>query len=408
MKRIGDEAPKNEELVFLTLGDGDFTWSLDLGRFLVVASLNAAAKQHRLIATGIDTIDKLSHKYRNWSHIVRELKRLKGTSLSVEVLHGINACSPKPDLPRADVVIFNHPHLGKEDAALHSKFLCHLFYSVNTHWLLESGVFYLTLVKGQFERWECEQAALRHGMVLAERCTFNAAPVQDAFYEHRRHQTGKSFASRTGGSETLTFIRKTDSTTMRTMRLPKLPWFTASKTLTGEDACSVTNKEPTFICPFCSKRFCEERSVKSHINSKHADEQKKRKRLVDDDVHKDGSNNGPTGEIQFICKHCSEPRLFETPEALNDHVLAKHRAIHSTIPADRGKVCRIDTNVQVLGICRICGQNFLSEQDEKDHMLAFVPLTPETVNIKCSFCSKRFREKRAQLQHENFCPSRPA
>ena len=135
-------------------------------------------------------------------------------------------------LPRpANVVIFNHPHLGIEDAVLHKRFLAHLFYSVATYWLSSpsfsfgaaslrsqsaapekkkitnnnKSVFYLTLAAGQWERWKGRESAQRHGLILLHRCPFqppilpfasnNNNNSKQAYYQLRRHQTGKSFAA---------------------------------------------------------------------------------------------------------------------------------------------------------------------------------------------------------------------
>ena len=58
------------------------------------------------------------------------------------------------NLQPATYVIFNHPHLGVEDAARHAHFLSHLFHSVVNGWMERDGRFFLTLAAGQWERWE--------------------------------------------------------------------------------------------------------------------------------------------------------------------------------------------------------------------------------------------------------------
>jgi hypothetical protein len=37
-------------------------------------------------------------------------------------------------------MIFNHPHLGTEDALLHSRFLTHLFHTSTGRWVKPDGV----------------------------------------------------------------------------------------------------------------------------------------------------------------------------------------------------------------------------------------------------------------------------
>jgi Domain of unknown function (DUF2431) len=394
----------DDELVFVTLGDGDFTWSLDLGRYL--ASSEAFCQLNvRLIATGIDNLDDLSRKYRNSSFILRELKRLNkasSESLRVEVKHEVNAIV-KPDSPicvtdMGHIVIFNHPHLGTESAELHEKFLSHLFYSVDKFWLLPSGVFQLTLANGQYDRWKCSAAAQLHGMKLIERSQFVPAPliISNHVYEHRRHQTGKSFATRTSGSSTFTFVRESTVDITTFVEKLRLPWFVIDEDIQQK-------LQPSFICSYCSKSFREDRSLKKHFASLHS----QRKPL---------SLDGQEDQRTFFCDRCnidSIERSFATLEALQDHISAKHDAIHGTILPDwvTGKVASLDsipTKFVGCGTCVICRHIFITPQDKNDHYDSFFPSTDiATLGLlECRFCKRSFRQLRSQLQHENFCSYR--
>eukprot|EP00566_Odontella_aurita_P016396 CAMPEP_0113576236 /NCGR_PEP_ID=MMETSP0015_2-20120614/28179_1 /TAXON_ID=2838 /ORGANISM="Odontella" /LENGTH=249 /DNA_ID=CAMNT_0000479639 /DNA_START=16 /DNA_END=762 /DNA_ORIENTATION=+ /assembly_acc=CAM_ASM_000160 len=235
---------KNEdEISYLTLGDGDFTYSLDLCRFLSAfrpttihdsapAAENVADREdvedaprnevadavmlnkrqyswvggqnhdrgdmgkgttslrYRICCTGIDSLPDLAAKYKDADFVLRKIRKLDrrlgrdnrerekkkvklehaGTSgdsggvFRVILCHNVNAIvgdgsinadsSEVPTSFKYDHVIFNHPHLGTESAALHIRFLAHLFHSANRHWMSDSGgVFSLTLAKGQVERW---------------------------------------------------------------------------------------------------------------------------------------------------------------------------------------------------------------------------------------------------------------
>lgn len=356
-------------------------------------------------------------KYRNADFVLREMKRLQDSSeisFNVEIKHEVNAILTPNDasgcLPKAHVVIFNHPHLGTEDAKLHSQFLCHLFHSVERFWLLDLGVFYLTLVKGQFDRWECERAAKRHGMMLLVRCFFAATPsvIPNPAYEHRRHQTGKSFASRTSGSETFKFVRITDHLTGRNnLPGPKLPWFCSDADSANTDMITLVSDR----CLYCSKTFRDERSMKNHVNSKHSADSldNKRKRLDDND-------NGNLQE--FRCDLCpfsgACPRSFESFGALQDHIRAKHDAIHPAISPDWSSQKADRTAfgpLEDLGSCAICGHAFTREHGEKEHFESFVPseIRPATdASLQCRFCAKSFRQTRSRLQHENLCSHQPA
>jgi Domain of unknown function (DUF2431)/Zinc finger, C2H2 type len=341
---VDNGSDSDEEVIFISLGDGDFTWSLDFGRYLLSTT---TVTNCRLIATGIDSEEEVAYKYRHYSTLVeREWQRLEHQAIAtatktfaVEKRHGINALvQPASSLdntpiPPGHVVFFHHPHLGTENAALHAQFLSHLLHSVAQYWLQQRqrpcpgrplsattstppicAVFYLTLVDGQWERWNGPQAARRHGLILIERLTFVPSPVLAAvssdndkqprstttksttttlYYEHRRHQTGKSFAARAkGGSETLVFVRQQDADFAYGNRQSigrlgdrmALPWFVpkSSGTVTTSvdqpdgslpgvvDESSKPSSPLPFPCPYCPKSFREARSLTNHVQSKHS------------------------------------------------------------------------------------------------------------------------------------------
>jgi len=386
-----------DELTFLTLGDGDFSFSLDLARYLAEES-SKSLKGHptfRLVATGFDSLDELAEKYKDAHFTLRQLRHLDSSSaVSVSVHHSVNAVDAdavgERTFPGTNV-IFNHPHLGTEDSMLHSQFLCHLFHAVDKVWLKNDGLFHLTLANGQFERWNCLAAAERQSMVQVDRCPFQSPPVKDPYYRYRRHQTGKSFANRTpGGSETITFARRADKKWVNCKSCCVF-WYSEEGT---------EQKETPYECPYCDRTFREKRSVKNHIQSKH-DGEKKRKR---------------DAKESWTCPHCGDKeRIFESSQALNDHMQAKHNALHTEIAPDwsekvkTGKTAKGGAvgSVDGYSTCDVCGLVFTTQHEAREHGKQFAPSTESSKdlkgNFKCSFCSKSFRERRAVLQHENFC-----
>ena len=246
------------KMSYITLGDGDFSYSLDLAQYLftngsctietneMTLSQNVKHKVSKendnrksasdknnetqpsnsnqanihLVATGIDTYDEIHVKYRDISSILAKLKKInekwnksekkvdytqscateptlkkqkhcnnkssypssiesfcgdetnliskmngakeknpininkspkKTYQVKISIHHSINAIIEDADtrnpLCSFDHVIFNHPHLGTEDAQLHKRFLSHFFHSVFHHWLRPSGgILHLTLV----------------------------------------------------------------------------------------------------------------------------------------------------------------------------------------------------------------------------------------------------------------------
>lgn len=385
-----------EETKILTLGDGDFTYSLDLARHLAtVSDFNT-----HLIATGIDTKEALFAKYIDSPHILNELLTAASASVKVSVRHAINAIVEKNDggdISPVDHVIFNHPHLGTEDSVLHGRFICHLFHSCVHVWMKPAGgLLHLTLVEGQCERWGVLEAANRMNLVVIKRKTFQPPPIKNASYSLRRHQTGKSFASRRPkGSETIVFGRQSDhglyvSTTMLDFKIA---------TNTGTSSTDGLDQEiiSKFPCPYCEKSFREERSLTCHVRGKHPEGSEKKA--------KTRNNSNP-----FQCSSCTtetgQPRVFSSEQALKDHMKAKHSAMHKTILPDWYKdSCEETKTEKEFGSCAICGIQYHSENHSKTHLDDFLP-SAAVEKFECAFCTKRFRENRAKQQHENFCSFR--
>lgn len=171
-----------------------------------------------IVCTGIDTLDELREKYRDVDSVLARIRSCGGggdgddddattagggtararQSFDVAIVHGVNAVradsSSSADcdgggggaLDRStttafDHVIFNHPHLGTEDARLHSRFLRHLFHAASERWMAPgSGLLHLTLVRGQCERWGCVEGASWRGLRLLRRGDFRPPPPATA------------------------------------------------------------------------------------------------------------------------------------------------------------------------------------------------------------------------------------
>ncbi|MGK3760516.1 MAG: hypothetical protein ACI8RD_012833 [Bacillariaceae sp.] len=511
----------DDHIVYLTLGDGDFTYSLDLVRYFTSSTLSTSVPRRplKLVLSGIDSFETLTSKYKDTPHILEEIRNQqeKMPSLLVSIRHGVNAivhknsshknvdvvvdgtvkdectsCTaaapvPPVSIEAADHVLFQHPHLGTENCSLHKRFLAHLFHSATNHWMKRNGgIFHLTLVEGQYDRWECKEQAKRHGLILLHQAPFAPPPIsyqsvqqQDSKnnddilnnsnstndnvdlncnrYHYRRHQTGKSFASRRPKctSITYTFGRTADK---NMYVATTLPWqqsdcssqYTNTAEETGTKSSSITKTQTTskststLLCPFCDKEFLEERSRKCHIRDKHPNEEvpsddrskqprKKRQKKEETFI----STPGDDGSSLF-CPHCqdnntsdeeSSRRIFQSAKALETHIRAKHSAIYTYIAPDwsivkqKEKNNNNDTNHDTqtnnhdnddsnvvdnkskVEECHICGLKLVGRSFTQ-HLQDFVPLEGSET-FSCQFCSKSFREERAKLQHMNFCGKRP-
>lgn len=376
-------------LIYLTLGDGDFSFSLDLAGWIHNQQTN---RRPRLVCTGLDSLTSLTAKYRDAPFVLKQLSQFNNSNngFSVIVKHKVNAIAPHfEQLMPANIVIFNHPHLATENAVLHSQFLCHLFHAVSHAWMAASGnsIFVLTLAQGQYERWQCEAAARQQEMALIHRCVFQSTTTTRSYYSLRRHQTGKSFANRVlGASETFVFQR--GETMTDSQWKSHVGWLFVADT-------SVKETQP-YSCPLCDRLFAEARSVQSHIRSQHG---KRRKE-----------------SLLFACDVCTEGRVFESAEALHDHVNAKHRAVHPLIRPSAA----IDTTCAAAGTtspdssshcCPTCQAHVVGVDFDhaiKRHMDSFMPLSDQQQQqqFKCSYCNKIFQQDRARRQHENGCSTR--
>ncbi|KAG7344944.1 protein of unknown function DUF2431 containing protein [Nitzschia inconspicua] len=435
---------------YLTLGDGDFTFSLDLARYLSQQQQSRSSSMDDgcndspataiLVATGIDSLKELTEKYKDTPFILDQLCQLQSPKLGISIHHGVNAIvhdpinknnDPNGNVPpktKADHVIFHHPHLGTEDAVLHGQFLAHIFHSATHYWMNDNdGVFHLTLVQGQFERWKCQAAAARHGLVLLHQECFTPPPVPNSTYNYRRHQTGRSFATRRPASKSITYTFGRENNEKR-LSPPCLPWkgqpspIELSMTIVKEKAKENDDDSIHLPCPFCDKMFREERSRKCHIRDRHPN----------GDVHCSTQEPGKkrsrdVGDAVFECTKCTDAsggrRVFQSDDALQAHVRAKHNGMHTYIAPDWSIAKKnslkqnsmmsdsfhsVQPSASPRGIedmeCKICGATIWSST-LSDHLLSFVPSTECTL-YQCSFCSKSFREERARLQHENFCTIR--
>ena len=397
----------------LTLGDGDFTYSLDLAKYLSITS-SAGNTGIRLVASGIDSKEELLKKYRDSPFVLRRLVDFSSPVLAISVEHGVNAIldttvsEPNQPIGKVDHVMFHHPHLGTEDALLHSQFLYHFFHSCVNGWMKASMSFvHVSLVVGQCERWKCLEAARSQGLVLLQRTPFVPPPVENPCYHFRRHQTGKSFESRTSGSETFIFGRNESLTTLMQLLSRGIFSWTSKATAQrdGNDERTPPSQQNRFLpCPQCDREFKEQRSLKCHMR----------------DVHPDGPEKRCKRTNIFECEECRTVtaegvrcRSFETEQALKDHHKAKHSALHTKILPDwchavvvddeeGKKVAKNEKNANTVCTCSICGAGFDSCDAMASHLECFTP--PSSTEIyRCAFCGKGFREARASFQHENFC-----
>ncbi|XP_033131893.1 uncharacterized protein At4g26485-like [Brassica rapa] len=154
----------------LLVGEGDFSFSLSLGRaFGSASNITTSSLDSRVIINGVVDVNR---KYTYGKQNVEELERLGGT-----VIHGVNVHSMSSDnrLARYNRIVFNFPHSGLGFGSEHESFyiMQHqalvrgFFESARKMLEDEDGEIHLThKTTRPFSEWEIETLAQEKGLRL--------------------------------------------------------------------------------------------------------------------------------------------------------------------------------------------------------------------------------------------------
>ncbi|CAI5703632.1 unnamed protein product [Peronospora effusa] len=406
----------------LTLGDGNFSYSLALAKQLKNQGNESVNIQ--LIATSYDTYEELIGKYPESKRICAQLTQLGATIChrvdATNIHESLVAAGAEPKL-RFDAVVFNHPHCGEENVRRHQSLLSHFYASALE--VLEKkkekkkekelrGIL-LTLAERQPERWQAVQRALSAGLTLYRQV--DDVDNDDQFglvYERKRHQNGKSFHQVTLYGE-----KMKQTSTLFIFRRQEDDMDTRSAT--GTAVCTVAGKEKMilttrkrkaekdlwleFACTQCEKSFKSAQGLKTHVHMVHELEA------------------GSASMKVLLCKFCD--RTFKKEDAKRQHELAKHgkdplikpdwyetrQIIDSTSESCAASSVRVKdvpsaTTTRITSepkTCLICEHSFISMEDFDAHWQKLQPRAP--MKHICSSCSREFNEERALRQHQNFC-----
>ncbi|CAH9135210.1 unnamed protein product [Cuscuta epithymum] len=174
-KRVCEEVDDEEEKWvkhysslhhILLVGDGDFSFSLCLA--------NSFGSASNIVASSLDSFDRVTRKYRNAKSNIEKLKHLGAT-----VLHGVDAIKMKlhADLRmrKFDRIIFNFPHAGfhgKEDSSsliqMHRKVVSGFFRSASGMLRAEGEVHVNHKTTAPFCHWDITGLALNSSLVLVD------------------------------------------------------------------------------------------------------------------------------------------------------------------------------------------------------------------------------------------------
>jgi hypothetical protein len=180
----------------LVLGDGDFSFSATL-----IGALSELSdfKSFIFLITSFDDSGELVTKYSETDSILKRFAKLD----NVTVKHGVDATVSMTELlnyahvPDFTDVIFNFPHLGIENARLHSSLLSHFLHHARQV-LSADGIVYVSLALAQAERWELEKSATSTGFRSCDTVAFDLHHSWGTTYNIKRHHNGQSFARRVG------------------------------------------------------------------------------------------------------------------------------------------------------------------------------------------------------------------
>ncbi|KAF8820631.1 putative UPF0617 protein, partial [Cardiosporidium cionae] len=232
---------KQIPLHLLTLGDGNFSFSLGIASFLwsferyskrttiteitesswpvshiekennhgevaAIEKCSSAVASHpfwhllptRHKSVSVDTIQLTCSSFDSQEEVLSKYPESRGifewldSYKQVHRQHGVNAWELQDVFGSNlfDAIIWNHPHLGIENMRLHRFLMAHFFYSSSLV-LKEDGRISVSLVEGQAERWTLVEQAERQGLHLLEKHPMKMEAWPG--YEAKRNRNGRSF-----------------------------------------------------------------------------------------------------------------------------------------------------------------------------------------------------------------------
>lgn len=409
----------------LTVGDGNFSYSLALARQQCQDTSGSA-----LTATSYDSYDDLVAKYPESARICEQL-----AELGARVRHCVDATNLRASLGKRGVfdrIVFNHPHCGEENVRRHQSLLSH-FYASALEILAANGRVLLTLAEGQPERWEALKRAQLAGLKLSEQIDdVDAHPVYGLQYERKRHQNGKSFHQVTLHGEKkrqrstlFVFARVGDidgansgSAPEDTRTSPELASEAASdlrestRKRKAEDKpkqkrqkkAALVETATDLVCHECDKSFKSVQGLKTHVHMVH-------------ELQAAGPTNPDAAPLR--CEFCD--RTFKNEDAQRQHRVAKHGKDQLIKPdwyitkeqmkTHQERSASMSSNEKAgesngagqatSKMCSICRLEFATTEEFDRHWTNLQPKQIE--ELLCPNCERSFGEERALRQHQNFC-----
>ena len=180
----------------LVLGDGDFSFSSTL---LSTLRHIPDFESSSFLVTSFDPYGEITGKYSESSSLLKDLSEFNNVTVRHDVDATVSMVNLLDDAGVSDFtdIVFNFPHLGLEDAKLHSRLLAHFLHHAK-HVLHPCGTVYISLAVAQADRWGIGSVIRASGCVLSDTVPFDAYNSWGHTYNIKRHHNGQSFVRRVG------------------------------------------------------------------------------------------------------------------------------------------------------------------------------------------------------------------
>lgn len=302
----------------LLLGEGDFSFTASLLKlekrkknWTKLIGLKDISEK-KIISSSLDSRDQVLAKYPNFA------------DFTFPVLHNVNAIDVKTYATLSPlVVIWNHPHLGFEDAQAHIQLMRHFFHTIS--FCVEQIV--LSFIPGQFERWEVEAAGSKFGFKLAKKRPF----VETDFpgYISRRNLSGTSFRGTHWGSYFYIFVPE--------------------RLFEGYEE-EVIAQPDIYSCKECGKKIRTAQGLQRHLTHVHLNGLEVQKPILKAELSVSPEKRHCTSFLENVCLICEAvagadhmskfgltesqtfsceicQKVFREKRALDQHITMKHNMV---------------------------------------------------------------------------------
>lgn len=330
---------------FILVGEGDFSFANSVRADSFYSSVGLIASE--IVATSLDSFDEVVSKYPHFSPRAKNVRFMYGVDVldisTMESLCGESACA----------LVWNHPHLGVEDAVLHAELMVHLWYTMSA--LLHVKHVFLSFIPGQFDRWKVGEST--RDFTLCKR--WDLDPTQFPGFVPRRNFSGTNFKNTHAQptaeivSEFYYFVRNTHE------RRECVDHTFVESTTHERSDCVNVGVIAQFECNTCGKTFRSAQGLGTHTRQVH-------------------ELNKYSDETLVECHLCG--KSFKGAIHLEKHI----RGIH--VESKPGKSVSTDVQTQMCAICK-----------STRHTEFVTRKVPES--FPCESCPRIFRELRAVTQH---------